>query len=1459
MQNLQILMGFSTMQRSARSRAAAALASLLFGLAAGGCESPSEVVASDTATGVADAGPDAESADDAVSLLDSGSPADTASAADVEAPADAASAADAEAPADAASAADAETPADAASLTDAEAPADASSPGDAGTEDDSSAPSDASGPGDTSAHDDIATDTTPEPAGCEADPRPAGCACDDDLACASGLCAPTREGAGRCAGPCEDGCPDGLTCADVTTADGTRPLCIVRDLDLCRPCLADADCRGGPHVADGDHCVRHPTGEGSFCGLGCETDSDCPDSYACRSVTLVDERDARQCVPSGMNARCGCSPRAVGEEAVTTCAVEGRCEGERRCETGDAAGETRLGLCRDDTGAVCEPPTLVEVSFDATGGTVIDPVTVVLGDPYGHLPVPARPNWVFLGWWLGEHRIEPTSVVERREAHRLVARWEGVAMALSFRNPGDTNCEDMVVRFGAPYGPLCAATRTGYGLLGWWLGETPVTAETVVTETAPHDVVARWRARSYAVGFAGEGTAACTATAATFDETYGPLCEPTREGYTFTGWRLDGQRVAEGSPMRTARDHTLLASWTADRIYVAFEAGEGTDPVPPAITVTYGEPYGELATTARAGYTFGGWWTGPDGVGVEVTPTTPMTRTAYHQLFAAWEANIYRVTYDPRGGTACAAGHVRYAAAYGAIAPLCASRRYGYTLGGWEIDDTRFIVTDVSPVTTAGDHVLRGWWQPLSVDLAYDAVGGVGCESATRVLFGDPYGLQNPLCRPSRSGYDFVGWFKGDGADATLVTDTTPVADAAPHTLAARWTGVPFNVTLDLGAGSGCTATTFGVVFGQPYGEAAACVPTRTGHDFTGWFLDSGARVETTTPITSFAGVLRARWVPSTWTLTYDAAGGEGCTTTTVTWGGTYAAAVACVPVRPGYTFGGWSFTAVGISPVNATTSVTRLGPHTVYALWTANRYTVSYDSAGGTACTAFMVTFDTAYRTGSQLCFPGRTGYSFNGWQIEDDATGPAVTAASVVATPRNHVLRARWVARRVLLNFGNLSGWPCAQGVTEVTFDQPYGAALDACRPERAGYTFLGWVLSGTDTYLTSNDLVKQANEHFLYARWRANTYRVSFASGEGSLCPPIDVIFDTAYGPLCEPTRYGHTFTGWYPSPEAVSAMTATTTVKIDTDHTLQARWTPNRYGVEYDHWSCPGGSWVFGAPLGPLCTPSDPGYAFEGWYLDATATFDLATADTTIPLAGDIALYGRWSARSFLVTFDAAGGTPCESRTLVYEQPYGQSGPLCQPTRAGYAFGGWVRRGSPVDDETLVWTAEDHTLIAVWTGNPYVVTFNSNGGSACPTSSLNVIFGAAYAPSNDLCRPTRTGYTFRGWQTELGGGAWVSAATKVAIAADHTLHAAWTASIVLVDLFSDGGSACVPSRYQMTYEQPYGVSVSCVPTKAGFVFSGWYTASAGRGRLIVPETPVTTLTQILLYAYWTVPAP
>ena len=132
----------------------------------------------------------------------------------------------------------------------------------------------------------------------------------------------------------------------------------------------------------------------------------------------------------------------------------------------------------------------------------------------------------------------------------------------------------------------------------------------------------------------------------------------------------------------------------------------------------------------------------------------------------------------------------------------------------------------------------------------------------------------------------------------------------------------------------------------------------------------------------------------------------------------------------------------------------------------------------------------------------------------------------------------------------------------------------------------------------------------------------------------------------------------------------------------------------------------------------------GYIFNGW---ATSGGTVITENVIISIPEDHTLYAQWSTNSYLVTFDANGGSPSISNaTLEYGSVYGE---LPTPTRPGYTFIGWYSdktAGTVVTKDTIMNTTSNHSIYARWEVNNYTITLNTNNGYFGTTTEIETSF-------------------------------------------------------------------------------------------------------------------------------------
>lgn len=233
--------------------------------------------------------------------------------------------------------------------------------------------------------------------------------------------------------------------------------------------------------------------------------------------------------------------------------------------------------------------------------------------------------------------------------------------------------------------------------------------------------------------------------------------------------------------------------------------------------------------------------------------------------------------------------------------------------------------------------------------------------------------------------------------------------------------------------------------------------------------------------------------------------------------------------------------------------------------------------------------------------------------------------------------------------------------------------------------------------------------------------------------------------------------------------------------------------------------------------------------------------------------------------YTISFNANGGTGAPS-AVIKHYGYAVTLPDTIPIRFGYTFKGW---GTSSTDTSVNYAPgglctynESRTLYAIWESNApktYTVKYNANGGTGAPSSQTkthDVTLTLSYT------KPTRSGYTFKGWSTTSGtiqavkyaaGGSYVDNASV-------TLYAVWqenAATTYTVSYNANGGSGA-PSA-QTKYKDVTLTLSSTTPTRSGYTFLGWSTSSTATSPTYYAGGSYTANASATLYAVWSYNAP
>ena len=346
------------------------------------------------------------------------------------------------------------------------------------------------------------------------------------------------------------------------------------------------------------------------------------------------------------------------------------------------------------------------------------------------------------------------------------------------------------------------------------------------------------------------------------------------------------------------------------------------------------------------------------------------------------------------------------------------------------------------------------------------------------------------MTRPAGDTGSYFMWLDSNG-NSYAPGDSVP-ADVTELTV--QWTAPTYTVTLHANGGTinngNVTEYTYGV------GATLPTDVTRTGYTFKGWYYNENL---TGSPVTAIGDTETgnkeywAKWEINQYTVTVKPENGEADITITQDYGTPITAPAD--PTREGYTFIGWDREIPTTMPAE---------DMTVTAQWEINRYTITFDTNGGSEIAPITQDYGTEITAPDN---PTRKGYTFKGWDKEIPETMPA----------ENITVTAQWEINRYTITFDTAGG----SEIAPIT--QDYGTNITApANPTRKGYTFKGWDKEIPETMPAENITVK--------AQWEINQYTIAFDTNGGSEIATITQDYGTEITAPDNPTREGYTFIGW-----------------------------------------------------------------------------------------------------------------------------------------------------------------------------------------------------------------------------------------------------------------------------------------------------------------------------------------
>ncbi len=914
--------------------------------------------------------------------------------------------------------------------------------------------------------------------------------------------------------------------------------------------------------------------------------------------------------------------------------------------------------------------------------------------------------------------------------------------------------------YGAAITAPEAPTKDGYTFSGW----------DNVPATMPVDgatVTGTFIADDQTITYIVDGETYTTETYKT-DAAITPVAEPTKAGYTFSGWsEIPATMPAGGVTVEGtfAPDDQTITYYVDGEVYTTETYKTDATVVP-------------VAAPTKAGYTFSGW--------SEIPATMPATEVTVTGTFKADDQTI---TYYVDGKVYTTETYKTDAE----VTPVTAPTKAGYTFSGWDnvpatmpaggavvngtfsADDQEIIyyvdgveytketyktdaaITPVAAPTKAG-YTFSGWSEiPATMPADGATVEGTFTADPQPITFvvtgTTPDGYTKPAdttavtdsefsvpVNPTVAGYTFGGWIAtNENGESVAVVDGKVIVPAGGLTLTMNVTVGDYTITYM------ANGTTFDTKSFNTDADivAPATNPSKAGYSFTGWTYaaeNGDAYTGTTMPAFNLVATAQFETVAQTLTIVND---GEE-STTEVNTDATFT--LPEVAEKPGYSTDGWVVTATEggatIAPVDGAYTMPA-GGATATLTYTADDQTITYVVDGETYKTETYKTDATI----TPVAEPTKAGYTFSGWS-EIPATMPA-GGATVTGT--------------FTADDQEIVYYVDGEEYTRETYKTD-AAITPVAAPTKDGYTFSGWseipVTMPAGGATVTGTFTADDQEIVYYvdgAEFAKETYKT-----------------DAAITAIDEPTKAGYTFSGWSEIPATMPAGGATVTGTFAADDQTIT------YYVDGEVYTSE--TYKTDAEVTPVAEPTKDGYTFSGW----------SEIPETMP-ATSVTVTGTFTADDQTITYIVDG----ETYTTETYKTDAEITPVVEPTKDGYTFSGWseIPATMPAGGVTVTgtFTADDQEIVYYVDGVEY----------AKETYKTDAAITAVE-------EPTKAGYTFSGWDnvpaTMPAGGA--------------VVNGTFTADDQTITYYVDGEVYTTE-----TYKTDEAITPVTEPTKAGYTFSGW----------------------------------
>lgn len=333
-----------------------------------------------------------------------------------------------------------------------------------------------------------------------------------------------------------------------------------------------------------------------------------------------------------------------------------------------------------------------KITFETSGGSLVETQIINEGDKVKEPKDPTKEGYTFIEWLLNgkvyNFNLEVTSDLT------LTAKWlenkkDIEKFIVKFNTDGADTIESQIIEKGNKVQKPNDLTKEGYSFKGWLLNDSPYDFETVIDKNielkANFEKIEEEKPKEekYTVKFnANGGSGVGPQTIVKGNKVQKPS-DPTRNGYTFAGWTLNGKKYDFNSKVTSSI--TLVANWNEikkNSYTVTFDSNGGNKV--DSKTVVEGEKVTKPNDPTRSGYTFEGWTLNGNVYDFNSEVKSNIT------LVAKWKEiikNNYTVTFDSNGGSSVSPQTITEG---NKVQKPSVPARTGYNFNGWTLNGSAY-------------------------------------------------------------------------------------------------------------------------------------------------------------------------------------------------------------------------------------------------------------------------------------------------------------------------------------------------------------------------------------------------------------------------------------------------------------------------------------------------------------------------------------------------------------------------------------------------------------------------------------------------------------------------------------------------------------------------------------------------------------------------------------------------